>query len=137
MPINLEELANAMSDFASGATYLFDTETGEIIRVRDYEREKHILLKKLDLKHPEKYVIVPKLESKESYQFMADYIKTQVKNESLKKRLEDAISKDAPFRRFNEIVYKHPQERIKWLEYKKQRIIEKVKEWLDKLGVDY
>jgi len=154
MAIDFDKLYEAMSDFASGKVYILDMDTGEIIvispavqNIIEKERtgstltssERAILKEvkeKFDHKRKDRYVPIPKIESRESYKIMQEFAET-IKNESMRKKVEEALKAEKPFSKFNEIVLKHPQERKRWLEFRKEKIIEIAKKWLDKIGVEY
>lgn len=134
--INWEELCEAMGDYTQSRYYFLNKVTGEIIILSEYMSEdgKRELRRKVDSKQISDYVVIPTITSREGYKLIEDFIAT-VHDEGLKTHLHEAISKEAPFKRFKEIVFKHPEERRHWLDFKQEKLKQKATEWLKKTGV--
>jgi hypothetical protein len=133
--INLDELCEAMENNSYEHDYYLDRETGEILFISDYmDEEETKELKDRIEEDFERYERIPKAESNEGYEDMADFIAT-VKNEHLAELLEVAINGKGAFRRFKDVLLNYPEERERWFKFKDERIEERALEWLDDIGV--
>ncbi|MCK4352588.1 hypothetical protein KAW65_04190 [candidate division WOR-3 bacterium] len=134
--IDWEELCEAMGDYTQSRYYFLNKLTGEIIILSEYmsEEGKRELRKKIDVKHINDYALIPTITSREGYKIMEEFISI-VYNDKLKHQLEEALNKEAPFKRFKEIVFKHPEERKHWLDFRKEKLTQKATNWFKKIGI--
>lgn len=134
--IDWEELAKAMEDYTRTRVYLLNKLTGEILILSEYMSEagKAELREKVGKNKPEDYLQIPTLSSREGFKMMEDFI-IGLRDEQLKTQLRECLSGDAPFKQFKEAVFKHPEGRKEWFDFRQKRIIEVAKKWLDKYGV--
>ena len=72
------------------------------------------------------YVEIEKMDSRESFRLMEDFIGT-VENERLRDKLEQALSRPKPFWNFKFEVDNSGPYRQKWFDFKKQQLMEWVK----------
>ncbi|MDI6840545.1 MAG: UPF0158 family protein [bacterium] len=134
--IDWEAICEAIGDYTKTRYYFFNKVSGKILILSEYmsESRKLELREKVKTEHPGEYVPIPTITSRDSYKLMEEFISV-VHDDKLKSQLRDAINKDAPFKRFKEIVFKHPEERKRWLDYRKQKLTQKATEWLKKISV--
>jgi len=133
--IDLDELCEAMENNSYEHEYYLDLETGEILFISDYmDDEETKKLKDRIEEDFERYERIPKAESNEGYEDMADFIAT-VKNEHLAELLDVAINGKGAFRRFKDVLLNYPEERERWFKFKDERIEERGLEWLDDIGI--
>jgi hypothetical protein len=133
--INIDELCSAMEDSSFENHYYLDLENGEILLLIDYsdDEEGEKLREKID-DEPERYELIPKLESHESYADLEDFVAT-LKDEHLVELLEVAINGKGAFRRFKDVLFRFPEERERWFQFKDARIRERVREWLEDIDI--
>ena len=102
--------------------YLFISEYAD-----DEETEK---LKDEIEEDSDRYEQIPKLESRDGYDDMVDFIAT-VKDAHLAELLEVAINGKGAFRRFKDVLLNYPEERESWFQFKSDIMHERALEWLD------
>jgi len=134
LKVDLDELCSAMEDSSWEHTYYLDLETGEILFVSDMKDEETEKLRDDIDENPDRYESIPKAESSEGYEDMDDFIAT-VEDEHLAELLKVAIDGKGAFRRFNDVLARHPEEREKWFRFKDERIEQRALEWLADIGV--
>jgi hypothetical protein len=76
----------------------------------------------------------PRFESHEGYEDMEDFIGT-VEDDHLAELLQVAIDGKGAFRRFKDVMARHPQERERWFRFKDERAQERALEWLNDIGI--
>lgn len=133
--IDLDELCSAMEDSSYEHEHYLDLKTGEILFISDYmdDEESDRLKDNID-EEPDRYERIPRVESHEGYEDMEDFIAT-VEDEHLAELLEVAINGKGAFRRFKDVLARHPEERERWFRFKDERMEQRVLEWLDDIGV--
>jgi Uncharacterised protein family (UPF0158) len=73
------------------------------------------------------------MESRESFQIMADFAENEVSNRFWQSKLIDALERSKPFRRFKDVVDTYNPLREQWFTYKHTRYTEWVKEKVSKI----
>jgi len=79
----------------------------------------------------DKYFHFDRMDSKESFQIMKDFIET-VKDYDLKNKLESSLNRSKPFKNFKYIIDDENYYRQQWFKFKDARYIEFVKEQLER-----
>ena len=135
LKVNLDELCSAMDDSSYEHEHYLDLKTGEILLVSEYadDEDTEKLRREID-RNPDRYEQIPRAESHEGYGYMVEFIAT-VKDEHLAELLEVAINGQCAFRRFKDVLLRHPEERERWFQFKDERLEERALEWLDDIGV--
>jgi len=100
----------------------------------DYE-EREEMCKEVSDDLGERYISIPTRFSDEGYEDMQDFIET-IEDANLREKLYITINGRGAFRRFKNILMRHPQERERWFKLKNARIMERVKEWLEVEGIE-
>jgi hypothetical protein len=77
----------------------------------------------------DRFLKIPRVESWEGYQDMADFIET-VSDAHVQEILEVAIQGKGAFRRFKDTLERYPKEREHWFEFLDARSKERVLNWL-------
>jgi hypothetical protein len=77
-------------------------------------------------KNFDSYVEIEKVDSKESFKLMQNFIET-IEDERLRDKLDQALSRPKPFRNFKFEVDNSGPYRLKWFDFKNQKLIEWVK----------
>lgn len=100
------------------------------------EWEEELLLEayRVESEYGTRYIGVPNEGSREGYHDMQAFIRT-VEDERLQDRLWRAIDGRGAFRYFKDVLYEHPEEQERWFEFKHERLVERVREWLESEGL--
>lgn len=77
------------------------------------------------------YIKIEKMSSRESFQFMEDFVEERVEDIRIKNRLINALSQRKPFRRFKNVLFDYDGALKIWSEYKIMRIGQWVKAYLE------
>jgi hypothetical protein len=135
LKIDMDELCSAMADSSYEHYYYLDLQTGEIVFISDYVDEEEVgkLRDEID-ENPDHYKPIPRAESYEGYDDMADFIAT-VEDERLAELLEVAINGKGAFRRFKDVLAHYPDERERWFRFKDDQMRERALEWLESIGI--
>jgi len=135
LKIDLDELCSAMENSSYEHNYYLDLKTGEIVLISDYmDDEETEKLKARIEEDYDRYERIPRAESYEGYDDIEDFI-TTVEDEHLAELLEVAINGKGAFRRFKDVLAGYPEERERWFRFRDDRLMERVLEWLDDIGV--
>lgn len=130
--VNLDELCDAYAMNNEELEHYLDVETGEVILwmdpivtgVRNEELDDD-----LDEGFGERYLRLPKIESREAYELMAGFTE-MVTSSSLRKQLEAALNQRKPFRAFKDVLYDFPEEREQWFKFEREAHRRQVLQWL-------
>ncbi len=118
----------------TGEVYFFDE---EVVRAVEDGTEEELLDWQLDevevvkefLSNQDDYIVIPKVESRESYRWMQEFIET-LKDDSLADKLADSINRSRPFRRFKDTLIDHGSENEAWFEFYSRKVKEEASLWL-------
>ena len=141
MELTKDEIKSIAEDLETGLKVYLSIETKEIKSIIDFDNNAdedteqwEEDLKEIDENY-DKYIVFGKMDSRESYQVMEDFVVT-VKDEELRKKLELGLSLSKPFRNFKDIIDGEGEYREKWFAFKNAKYIEFVKEQLDRYNID-
>lgn len=152
LPVNLDELAIALTSRFGEYGYYFDLQTGEILflpqGLEDYVgASESELAMAFDFGVPEmvtealqvinvplRFVFIWPLPSWQSYNLMEDFIYTLPPGR-LRTQLERAISKRKPFRRFKDVLLNYPEERQAWFDFQNEQQYQWARDWLAEHGI--
>jgi hypothetical protein len=136
--IDWEELCEAIGDYSRTHHRFLNKNTGEILILSDYmsQAAKTDMKKRTEGSQLSDYALVPPMASRESYRMLEDFIR-QMGDEKLKKQLTEALTDETPFKSFKELVFNHPEERKRWIEFREHDLLDRAKKWLKEMGVDY
>lgn len=131
-PIDADMLLMALEHHDPDVTYYLDLQTGEIEFISQAysdadEREEFEEMLQNDL---ERYVTVEPISSREGWRIMSDFIAGLPESEA-RERLEVAIHRNRPFRRFKDTLHDYPDLRQRWFRFHEERLLELAREWLD------
>lgn len=103
--------------------------------LHNWQQEAIKAAKQVDEGFGVRYIAVPECDSSESYRDMEDFVDT-VQPGRLQNRLWDALRGQKPFRHFRDVLYNHPQERVRWFEFQRERVRQRVLNWLESRGIE-
>jgi hypothetical protein len=135
--VDLQELRFAIEDASYEHRYFLDTETGDVILVSEMfdQVEAGRQLAEIDEAEPGRYLQVPRADSREGYDDMQDFIAT-VSDEHLQELLGVAIQGRGAFRRFKDVLARHPAEQERWFDFQAARLDARAREWLAEEGCE-
>jgi hypothetical protein len=135
--VDLEELRLALEDASYEHKYFLDTETGEVIVVFEMfdDEEAQRQLAEIDAAEPGRYLQVPRADSRKGYDDMQDFIDA-VSDEHLQELLNVAIQGRGAFRRFKDVLARHPGEQQQWFDFQAARLDARAREWLAEEGCE-
>lgn len=152
LKVDLNELIFAMElgDNMERKGYL-DTETGEIIDmpddimravedgetdsvVVDWDDELAETADKILSDEKNRYLLIPKRESRETYDLMVDFAET-VTDKALREKLAIALDGKGAFRRFRNVL-EQAGEVDRWYAFKEERLRDAAVEWLLDHGIE-
>ena len=142
MKIPTEMLNEIADNLEMGFTCYFNKDTSQLIAIPGevdlyldedddlYEFEPWYEDAKIIKGSPDSFIQVEAIPTNESFQIMEDFIET-VGDENLQQKLLRAIQMRKPFAHFKEEIHYAGEERERWFAFKRERMIEYVKEQLD------
>ena len=135
LKVDVNALCTAIEDNSWEHHYYLSLETGEVVFDSDYMDEEEVekLRSEID-ENLDCYKPIPRAESYEGYQDMADFTVT-VGDEHLRELLEVAINGKGAFRRFKDVLACYADEGERWLRFKDDKVRERALEWLESIGV--
>jgi len=104
----------------------------EYLQQRDdpkWQKEMMLEADRVEQGYGTRYIRVERDDPYGDYQDMERFIGT-VKDERLRERLWDAIQGRGAFRRFKDLLARHPQVEEAWFEFKDARLQRRVSSWL-------
>lgn len=115
-----------MTDYSRTVSYYLNRESGEIVSDLEGDLDEEEL-------DNDKYVYVEPISSRESYQFMEEFIET-ITDPQLKKRLQIAIGGRGAFRMFWQTLGDYPQEKKRWATFEEKKIDQCIDRWIENLS---
>ncbi len=135
--VDLQDLRFAMEDASYEHRYFLDTETSEVILVSEMldDEEAQRQVAEIDEAEPGRYLQVPHADSREGYDDMQDFIDT-VSDGHLQELLNVAIQGRGAFRRFKDVLARHPGEQQRWFDFQATRLEARARAWLADEGYE-
>ena len=99
------------------------------------DEETQRQLTEIDEAEPGRYLQVPRADSREGYDDMQDFIDT-VSDEHLQELLNVAIQGRGAFRRFKDVLARHPAEQQRWFDFQAARLDARAQKWLAEEGCE-
>ena len=112
-----------------------DTETGEIIPLHEDFDDAAELRERIDASLGERYRSIEPLESHESFRIM-EHFAAALPESRLKSRLFDALTRNKPFRHFQDIVHADLALRDQWFAFRDDALSQHARDWLESLGIE-
>jgi hypothetical protein len=136
MKLTEEQIKSIAEELETGFKVYLNIETKEIKSIIDFDNNYDADTEPWedDIKEIEenfdKYLKFEKMDSRESFQVMEEFVVT-VDDEELRKKLEIGLSLSKPFRNFKDIIDDENEYRKNWFAFKSTKYIEFVKEQLE------
>ena len=118
---------------------LYDEEGNQVTTLEDYlqqrddpDWQKEMILEadQIERQYGTRYIGVEGNDPYGDYRDMERFIGT-VEDDRLRERLWDAIQGRGAFRRFKDLLSRHPQVREEWFDFKDARLQARVSNWLE------
>ena len=106
-----------------------------VIGITAYDDEAEWQRAEIDAAEPGRYLQVPRADSREGYADMQHFTDT-VSDELLQELLNVAIQGRGAFRRFKDVLARHPGEQQRWFEFQAARLGARAREWLAEEGYE-
>lgn len=136
LKIDFEDLLLAYEGFSGGEVeHYLDTETGEIVMLHPDMEDAEELREQIDSGFGEQYLAVGKLESRESFQIMEEFV-AALPASRRRSELVEAISRNKPFRRFKDIVHSDLALRDEWFAFRDDALASHARDWLKAHGIE-
>lgn len=102
--------------------------------VPDWQRDLIHDVDRVEAGFGDTIIAIPSDSSSDGYSEMVAFIDT-VRNPRLRERLERAISGRGAFRYFKDVLLDYPAERERWFQFKRERLQQRITEWLEEHGI--
>ena len=136
MKLTTEEIKSIAEDLDCGMKVYVHKETKEIKTIIDFDHhfdaDEELWKDELSEieKNYDKYLVFEKMDSRESFRVMEDFLET-VEDDELRKKLELGLNLSKPFRNFKDIIDGEGEYREKWFNFKNSKYINYVEEQLE------
>lgn len=136
LPIDISEVCMALDTSRGDVVWFIDAKTGELTLVSPEsgkggdEGPTRDELERL----PKRYLPFPVADRRAGIQDMKAFA-AQLEDERLRESLEMALTAPAPFRRFKSVLQYVPEERERWLRFRRKRLEERAHRWLARHGL--
>jgi len=137
--LSIDKIKEIADQLDCGNRCYINKETGAIVTTPDFDSgysDEELwadVLNELD-ENWTKYVEIEKLESRDSFNIMADFAESTDSKE-LRDSLINALNKKHPFRNFKVIIDNSGSYRQKWFDFKNQRLFDWVNDRLEFLDL--
>lgn len=133
--IDWTELEAAFENHAPEVKSYLDKSSGEVVTLTSGTGDDDDPRVMRVHAHPEEFVRVEPVPSREQYRMMEQFIET-VTNAPLQEQLRDAIVGKGAFRRFKDAVGRYPDERKRWFAFRDVLLHRYILEWLKQHRVE-
>ncbi len=131
LKINADELIMAMQNYDPDLRHYVNLETGEVFPIfrGRFKDEFPDQVDEDTIADDDRYRLVEPLPSRTGYEIMREFAE-RVHNPVLRDRLEHALERSRPFRRFKDVLLDYPPEREQWFHHEEERMMEAARDWL-------
>ena len=134
MIIDWDELHSAFTFFSDTLANYLDLETGKILLVSEMDPDcSEVSEEELD-EHPDRYVYIETHNSNEAYEWMVAFAES-VDDRELFNRLDRALNRSKPFRRFKDVLEGYPRQEEEWYAFEDQMLKRTIEEWVSDEGL--
>jgi hypothetical protein len=121
--VDAGDLIDALEYHLEDASCLLDLESGEVIHAADMPEDE-------DLDDPDRYLVIPAMDSFDSFQIMEDFVEGLPEGEACR-ALARALRLPRPFRCFKDTLFEFPSLRERWFKFQHDRMLEYAQTWLE------
>lgn len=129
--VSARDLLFALRNRVPGTVHYLDTETGEVIPVFAFNRDKVLAQVRAD--RPRYLRLAPET-SRQGYEIVKRFINL-VGRKEVRRELEAAAAGEQAFRRFRERLEQWPEEKLRWQKYRAEMTADSVRRRLTESGI--
>ena len=131
------ELGQIQDELSSEETLTYEkmVEHIEQREMQDWLKAEVLQAVEIEESYGARFAAIPWVESRDGYHDMELFIGT-VKDEPLQQLLSVAIDGRGAFRRFKNVLIEHPDECERWFAFQRDRMRQRVLDWLDAEGIE-
>ena len=129
-PVDEMMIEAAMEDGSLENRYYLNTQTGEVILVSEYDPGS-VQQEQLEVAI-ENYVPIERIPSQQAYQWMQEFVETQILPEDalLAEKLSIALRGKGAFRRFKDVLHESSEEWVQsWYHWQDEQRSRAIEEW--------
>jgi hypothetical protein len=129
----------ARSDLGDIYKEIYDEDGNQVISLEEYLQQRDdlqdwyqdalIRIDQIQRDTGDRFLFIDPSSSQEDYRDMERFIR-RVEDDHLRERLWDAIQGQGAFRRFKELLVRHPDVEQRWYAFKAERVEERISSWL-------
>ncbi len=120
------DLLFALDNRMPDTNHYLDTETGEVIPVFSFNRDRILAQLKVE---SDRYVRLAPQSGRRGYEIMEQFTKT-VNRAELRSRLEAALGQESAFRNFRAVLKQEPFELKRWHGFRAEMIVQTIRDRL-------
>jgi len=135
----LDDLLEAYELGSSEIDFYIDTKTNEVVHYMDEAYDgmpEETRLKKKIEKYPNRFIPIPKRESRDEYEWMVEFTES-LNDENLKEKLEIALDGKGAFRRFKNVLLNYQEKREEWFKFRNKKMKQDILEWCKENEIKY
>lgn len=130
--MSARDLLFALRNRMPRTVHYLDTETGEVIPVFGFNRDKLLSRVRTDRA---RYLRLAPESSRRGYEIMLRFI-SLVGDREIRLALEEAAAGTHAFRRFRELLEQWPEEKLRWQRFRAEMTAEPLKQKLAEAGIE-
>ncbi len=131
LKVSTRDLLFAMENRVPGTTHYLNTETGEVVPVFGFNRDR--ILSEVR-QYPKRWLRLPPQSGRDGYQAMAEFCRT-VSRPELRAQLEAALSGPGVFRRFRAALKAERYEHDRWQQFRGEKVAGHLRKRLEADGI--
>jgi hypothetical protein len=139
--VAMDEILDAMTMSEDDRVRFFlDLETGRVeLQVSsdvfgDLGEEEDDFDRRLE-EGPERFEEIPKYRGRAEYDLMCRFAES-VDEDDIREQLDVALQGKGAFRRFRDVVFRHPDLKTRWLATRQEALLKEALEWIESLDIE-
>jgi len=137
--VKLDDLLEAYEFGGAEIDSYIDSKTNKVIthidEAYDGDPEETKLKKKIE-KYPNRFIPIPKRESRDEYEWMMEFTES-LDDENLREKLEIALDGKGAFRRFKNVLLNYQEKRKEWFKFRNKKMKQDILEWCKENEIEY
>jgi hypothetical protein len=129
--VSTRDLLFAMENRVPGTTHYLNTETGEVVPVFGFNRDRILAEVR---QFPKRYLRLPPISGRSGYNSMVEFART-VSRPELRAQLEAALDGRGVYRRFREVLKAESREYDRWQQFRGEMVAGRLRKRLEADGI--
>ena len=129
--VSTRDLLFAMENRVPGTTHYLNTETGEVVPVFGFNRDRILAEVR---QFPKRYLRLPPISGRSGYNSMFEFART-VSRPELRAQLEAALDGRGVYRRFREVLKAESREYDRWQQFRGEMVAGRLRKRLEADGI--